>query len=96
MSDRWVNGLQQDSEELERRNQKHLDRLMELFKNNTSEALKYVIHFDNEMVSRGNVWGQLTLSKRWMEFSLFGGGAKGVAEVLFCRIAPTVSYIPST
>jgi hypothetical protein len=64
----WVNGLQQDFEELERRNQKHLDRLMKLFKNNPLEALKYKIPLDNEGYQEGRM-GQLTLSKRWMDFS---------------------------
>ncbi|WP_066401534.1 tetratricopeptide repeat protein [Flavisolibacter tropicus] len=48
---------------------------MELFKNNPLEALKYAIPLDSDGVTRGGHMGQFTLSKRWMDFSLFGGGA---------------------
>ena len=65
-----VNDLQQDFEELDRRNQKQIDRLMDLFKNDPFEALKYAIPLDESGTNRGGNVSELVLSKRWFEFSL--------------------------
>lgn len=65
-------GLQKDFEDLEARNQKQVDKLMDLLKKNPDEALKYAIPLDENGVARGKLGGQLDLSKRWFDFSLFG------------------------
>lgn len=63
-----------DYEELERRNQKHFDRLMELLKRDPEEALKYAIPLDTDGVGRGGNKGSFELQKRWMDFSLSNSG----------------------
>jgi tetratricopeptide (TPR) repeat protein len=78
----WSEGIQEDFEDLNKRNQKEIDKLMELLKNNPEEALKYAIPLDHSGVSRGQNSGQLQLSKIWSNFSLFGndmftGGSRG-------------------
>lgn len=73
----WPAALQNDYEELERRNQKHLDRLMELLKNDPAEALKYAVPLDNDGAGRGGMDAAFTLQKRWADFSLFGNAAGG-------------------
>ncbi|MES2132537.1 MAG: hypothetical protein V4506_09310 [Bacteroidota bacterium] len=62
--------IRQDFEDLERRNQKQIDKLMDLFKNNPEEALKYAIPLDETGGVRGGEKMQLDLSKRWSDFSL--------------------------
>lgn len=69
---KWINNLQQDFENLSQRNQKELDKLMDLLKSNPEEALKYAIPLDNQGSTRGGTNGQFNLSKRWIDFSLFG------------------------
>ncbi len=71
--------MQQDFEDLEKRNQKQMDKLMDLFKNNPDEALKYAIPLDDNGSSRGGTSGQFEMSKRWTNFSLLGDmlGGKG-------------------
>jgi len=80
--DKIADKMMRDYEELEKRNQKAIDRLMDMLKNNPEEALKYCIPLDNEGSSRGGDIGQLDLSKRWLDFSLSGpdrsGGSGGV------------------
>jgi hypothetical protein len=61
--------LQQDFEDLEKRNQKQVDKLMDLFKNNPEEALKYAIPLDESGTSRGGDKSGFELSKRWMNSS---------------------------
>lgn len=67
----WANKLQKDYEDLEKRNQKEIDKLLDLLKNNPEEALRYAIPLDNEGTSRGGENTHLNLSKRWNDFSLF-------------------------
>ena len=65
--------MEMDYEDLERRNQKHLDRLLDLLKNNPEEALKYAIPLDMDGAARGSHKpGSFDLQKRWFDFSLFG------------------------
>ena len=71
----WTAQLQSDFEELERRNQKHLDRLLDLLKNNPEEALKYAIPLDAGGSGRGGFNAEFLLQKRWFDFSLFGNGS---------------------
>lgn len=75
-SDKLTSKLQQDFEELAKRNQKEVDKLLDLLKNNPNEALKYAIPLDDSGTSRGSNNGQLDLSKRWFDFSLFGNNAR--------------------
>jgi hypothetical protein len=64
-------GMQEDFEDLERRNRKQLDKLLDMLKNNPHEALKYAIPIDERGTSRGQAQGSFTLLPRWFNFSLF-------------------------
>ena len=69
----WIKNWQQDFADLEQRNQKKIDRLLDLFKNNPEEALKYAIPLDEGGNSRGPSTGaELDWAKRWLNFDLFG------------------------
>lgn len=73
--------MKQDFEDLNQRNQKQIDRLMDLLKKNPLEALKYAIPLDEKGSGRGgNFSGDFTLSKRWGDFSLFGNTGWGSAS----------------
>lgn len=63
--------LQQNFEDLEARNQKQIDKLMDLLKKNPDEALKYAIPLDDTGATRGGTDGRFELSKRWFDFSVF-------------------------
>lgn len=67
-----ISRMQENLSELEKRNQNELDRLMEMFKTNPNDALKYAIPLDGNGSSRGNMQGEFQLAKRWSNFSLFG------------------------
>ncbi len=58
-------------EDLEKRNQKQLDKLLDMLRNNPDEALKYAIPLDETGSSRGQSGGRLELSKNWSVFSIF-------------------------
>jgi hypothetical protein len=81
----WEN-VQEDFEDLEKRNRKAFDKLMDLLKNNPEEALKYAIPLDENNSSRGGMSpsARFELSKRWADFSLFGkaqsGGSGGAID----------------
>jgi len=61
-----------DFENLEERNQKQIDKLLEMLRNNPNEALKYAIPLDQGGSSRGTNKGALELSQKWSGFSIFG------------------------
>jgi tetratricopeptide (TPR) repeat protein len=63
--------FQQDYADLEKRNQSRLDKLMDLFKSNPDEALKYAIPLDPNGTVRGGTNKRFDLSKRWFDFSIF-------------------------
>lgn len=69
----WLRRMEKDFEDLEKRNQKQLDKLLDLLKDNPAEALKYAIPLDFAGTSRGKNQGPqpLYLFKRWSNFSLF-------------------------
>jgi tetratricopeptide (TPR) repeat protein len=67
----WINQIEKDFEDLEKRNQKQIDRLMDLFQNDPDEALKYAIPLDNDGSNRGGDVSKLELSMRWSDYSLF-------------------------
>lgn len=62
--------IQKDFEELKRRNQEEIEKLMELFRNNPEEALKYAVPLDEHGSVRGGQSMEFNLSKRWSDFSL--------------------------
>lgn len=93
----WSDALQKEYEDLEKRNQNELDKLMDLLKNNPEEALKYAIPLDNTGAGRGsfgNLQGSWSLSQRWDNFSLFSkqinsgrlGGNASMAEDSFYKL----------
>lgn len=64
--------MKNDFDSLEKRNQKYLDKLLDMFQNDLEEALKYAIPLDDG-TSRGNdSIGGVDFSMRWNNFSLFG------------------------
>lgn len=75
----WVSQKKQDYEDLEKRNQSELDKLMDLFKNNPEEALKYAIPLDTQGTTRGGMTdsGTIGFMQRWLDFSLSAGNAGG-------------------
>jgi len=79
----FTDPLQQDFEDLQERNRKAVDRLMDMLKNNPEEGLKYAILLDDEGTSRGEMTNRFELSKRWFNFSLFSGatGSTGSGSV---------------
>ncbi|MEO1051306.1 MAG: hypothetical protein AAFX87_11815 [Bacteroidota bacterium] len=89
---KWGEKLQQDFEQLEQRNQKQIDRLMDLFKNNLEEALKYAIPLDSTGSSRGGQESQLDLSKRWSDFSLFNNRGNASQEYSGSAVLPNEYY----
>lgn len=68
----YVEKKEQDFEDLERRNSSEMEKLMDLFKNNPEEALKYAIPIDFNNSGRGGNQGAFTMAKRWQSMSLFG------------------------
>ena len=82
----WIEKVQADYEELEERNQKQLDRLLDLLKKNPEEALKYAIPLDRDGTGRGGRNGTFEMQKRWGSFSLFNnafGQQSGGSNTLF-------------
>ena len=75
---KWLNKLQQNLDELEKRNQSEMEKLMDMFRNNPDEALKYAIPLDEDGTNRGGNQGAFELSKRWNDFSLNRNGNYGV------------------
>ncbi|MBP6386800.1 MAG: hypothetical protein KA313_02530 [Pseudarcicella sp.] len=64
--------MHQDYEDLEKRNQSEMDKLMDLFKNNPEEALKYAIPISTDGIERGGFDGSFSMNKRWSSFNIFG------------------------
>lgn len=74
ISPELIQKWQQDFEDLEKRNQKKIDRLLDMFKDNPEEALKYAIPLDQGGAPRGPSIGvELDWAKRWLNFDLLGG-----------------------
>lgn len=78
---KW-NQLQQDFEDLEDRNQKEIDKLMNWLKKNPEEALKYAIPLDGDGLTRGGTSSHFDLSKRWTSLSLFKNNVQGNGGLL--------------
>jgi len=64
----------EDYKNLENRNQKEIDKLMDLFRSNPEEALKYAIPLDDRGSTRGGTNLPFTLSKRWFDLLLSATG----------------------
>lgn len=86
------NKILNDFENLEERNKKQIEKLMELLKNNPNEALKYAIPLDETGTSRGlENNGLMDFSKRWFNFDIFnnsqstssGGGSINLGDQYF-------------
>ena len=78
-------------EELEKRNKKVVDRLLEMLKKDPERALKYAMPLDNDGVSRGGAAGVFNLEKLWSNFSLFGsysdrGGGAAISAIAMARL----------
>jgi tetratricopeptide (TPR) repeat protein len=81
---KWMEQLEQNLEELEKRNQTEMEKLMDLFKNNPEEALKYAIPLDEEGTGRGGNMGRFEMSRRWNDFDLFSRSASyGAGNTVF-------------
>lgn len=72
---KWIEKLENDLEDLERRNSSELEKLMSLFKSNPMEALKYAIPLDSDGISRGGNTGSFSMSKRWNSLNPFGSSS---------------------
>jgi len=69
---KWLQKMIEEYEALRRRNQKQVDKLMDLLKENPDEALKYAIPLDEDGSSRGSSGqGALGWSKLWKNYDLF-------------------------
>lgn len=80
----WFDNMEQDLEELEKRNRTEMQKLMELFKQNPDEALKYAVPLDDSGAGRGGFAGKFEMSRRWSSFDLFGGNKNsGGGNILF-------------
>lgn len=75
--------VENDFEDLQKRNRSEMEKLMQLFKSDPEEALKYALPIDNEGTNRGGDKGTFSMSQRWKSFKLFGNsGARGSGNVL--------------
>lgn len=87
----WLDKLGRDYENLEQRNKDELQKLMDLFRNNPEEALKYAIPLDGTGATRGgSVTGGFEMQRRWNNFSLgqsgLGSGGSVMMEGSFDRL----------
>lgn len=74
---KWTENMEQDYDELEKRNQEAMDRLIDMLKNNPEEALKYAIPIDENGSTRGGNLGTFELTQRWNNYSLYGNSGRG-------------------
>ncbi|MEJ1241940.1 hypothetical protein WBG78_27590 [Chryseolinea sp. T2] len=72
--------LQQDFNDLEERNKKSVDKLMDLLRKNPLEGLQYAIPLGESGVTRGNANAGFDLSKRWFDFSWQAKGASNAGS----------------
>lgn len=89
----WKEDMVQEYEDLEYRNQKNIDKLLDLFEKNPDEALKYAIPLDEGGTNRGPDGGLLDFSKRWNDFGLWsqvnstgGGGGSTIANEQYQKL----------
>lgn len=67
---KWMEPVRNYYESLEKRNQNDVQKLLDLFKTNPDEALKYAIPVDSEGVSRGKEVYGFQMQKLWSSFLL--------------------------
>lgn len=72
----WLEKIQLDLQALELRNQKEVDRLLDLLTKNPNEALKYAIPIDDSGMPRGIRHGRFKLFQRWSDFGLDGPASR--------------------
>lgn len=78
--DDWNEKIMQDFNNLEERNKREVDKLLELLKKNPSEALRYAIPLEEHGYTRGETSAEFRMQDRGWDFSLFKGlGAMGGA-----------------
>lgn len=90
----WSVRMQEDFEDLETRNNKEIDKLLDMLKKNPEEGLKYAVPLDNEGLSRGDNFGSgsFTLGKIWNSLTLtsqthgIGNGGSSIAESHFQKL----------
>lgn len=89
----WMEQLKKDYEDLERRNKKEVDKLMDMFKDNPMEALKYAIPLDTKGTARGpEVFGNFRLSKIWKRLGInetyhtYGKGVSMLGDDAYFRL----------
>ena len=72
--DKLFNKMATDFEALERRNQKALEKLLDMLRKDPAAALKYAIPLDEQGTSRGSIAGgaEIGFTAWWNNFSLFG------------------------
>lgn len=68
--DKAVEKMQQDFENLEERNKKEVDKLLNMLKDDPLEALKYAIPLSEYDTSRGSQEGGYQFGQRWSDWSL--------------------------
>ena len=75
---KYIEKMKNDFDSLQKRNQKQFDKLMDLFKNNPYEALKYAMPLDeNGVVRGGGESAEFSQGILWHNFSLFGKTPSG-------------------
>jgi len=78
----WMQSVQEDYEELEKRSQKQIEKLMDLLKKDPAEALKYAIPLDDNGMNRGSSQPvRMDWSTRWSDFSLFSRDSSGGGSI---------------
>ncbi len=83
VDDDWLERLEKEYNELEERNKKEVERLLDLLKKDPKKGLQYAIPLDDKGTGRGfsGGFGDFTLSKRWGNFSLGREGSGGSGGV---------------
>lgn len=66
-----VNKLLADYKNLIQRNKNQIDRLLEMLRSDPLEGLKYAIPIDEKGTGRGSGLSEISLFRRWFNFSLF-------------------------
>ena len=78
-NDDWLDKLEKEYNELEERNKKEVERLLDMLKKDPKKGLQYAIPLDENGTGRGPMdgFGSFTLSKRWGSFALGMLGGSG-------------------
>lgn len=73
-TEHMLNKIQEDYESLEKRNEKTVDKLVRMLKDNPELGLRYALPLDESGMRRGKgaSFGEFFLERIWTDFSLFG------------------------